>query len=195
MCCNYNLINYMEFPHKIIAIDIETNGTNSKTGSIIQMGAVLIDEEFEIKGEYNAYIKPIDEYWNEEARNVHKIEKEWLLENGKDPLDFLKEFEEFAKTWDCRVILASWGNYFDATFVKDYYMRLTKKYPFSYRSIDLKSIALWELAKRGIPMNYERGHGVESFLSQLGMKFEGTPHNALDDIKNTIKIMQKLRDM
>ncbi len=181
----------MKLPEKLIALDIESTDSDYQKGSIIQIGAVIVNEDLSLGAEFNTLIKPLDNYHNPDARKVHQITDE-MLENAPTIQDALDAFEKFAHTASPRPLLASWGNYFDITFIRETYRKIGRKYQFSYRSLDLKSIAIWEMAKH-TPIHGEGlSGGVNAFLNALGMQFEGTPHNALHDIKNTMRIIQAL---
>lgn len=174
----------MILPHNLICIDIETTDTNSKIGSVIQLSAIAVDKNFNFvhAREYDEYIKPLDFHRNSEAMKVNQISEE-LLKNGLCLHDALELFESFCEE---DKILASWGAYFDIPFLKVQYDKINRKWPFSYRTFDLKTVAIWESAKRNKPMS----SGVSRFLKSLNKKFVGKQHNALDDIRNSIEILR-----
>lgn len=184
----------LNLPFRFIALDLETTDSDAEIGSIIEIGALLVDENLNTQNETRILIKPLDDQWSERAQEIHKYTLEDVKRDGIPPMDALEQFEDFCRQAGGRPILSSWGNYFDITFLKGYYKRLGRIWNFSHRSLDLKSIALWEMAQRGIPMNAAKGHGVQSFLEALGQNFEGTQHHALDDIYNTIRILHFFRD-
>ena len=179
----------MELPSNIICIDIETTDSDSKSGSIIQLSAIAVDKNFEpIKArEFDVFIKPLDLYRNQKAMEVNKISEE-ILKTATPLIEALEMFESFC---DNDNILASWGAYFDVPFLKAQYNKIFRKWPFSYRSFDLKSIAIWESAKRNVPTS----SGVSRFLNTINKEFIGTPHNALDDIRNTIEILRYYKNV
>jgi DNA polymerase III epsilon subunit-like protein len=182
-----------DFPFKFVAIDLETTDLDPEVGSVIQIGAISINEDFQIIGQLETLIKPLDDHWSKKAQEVHKLTPEHLQKQGYPPLDALINFEGFTGLVGDQLQLASWGNYFDINFLRGYYKRVGRIFPFSHSSLDLKSIALWEMAKLGIAMNAAEGHGIESFLARLGLEFEGTPHNASHDIYNIYRVLNILR--
>ena len=180
----------MKLPYEIICIDLETTDTDKNRGSMIQLGAVIVDKEFKIlkRNEFCLYIKALDSFRNPKAMAVNRITEEQLDSHGVILQDALELFENFCEN---RKILAGWGgSYFDVPFLRKQYEKIGRKWPFGYKSIDLKSIAIWEIAKQDKPIS----GGVGRFLTTLGQDFEGNPHNAIDDIKNSIKILQVLKD-
>lgn len=176
----------MKLPFKLICIDIECTSPDPKLGSIVQLSAIKVDKDFTInKKVFNEYIRPLDSYRNSRAMKVHKITEE-QLRTAPNIWSVLEEFEKFCDI-SKNVILASWGAYFDIPFLEKQYEKIKKPWPFQYRTLDLKSIAIWEMAKRDRPLS----RGVNRYLEALDMKFEGIPHDALDDITNTIRILKK----
>lgn len=175
----------MKLPYEIVCIDIETTDTDKNRGSMIQLGAIIVDKEFKIikRNEFALYIKALDSYRNPKAMAVNRITEEQLNSHGVVLQDALELFENFCgKT----KILACWGAYFDVPFLRKQYEKIGREWPFGYKCIDLKSIAIWELAKQDKPTS----GGVGRFLNTLNQDFEGNPHNAIDDIKNSVKILQ-----
>ena len=175
----------MKFPHNLICIDIESTDSDKNSGSVIQIGAVVVNKDFKVektRGEFNLYIKPLDSYRNPEAMAVNKIPEECLT-NAINLNDALEMFENFCGD-DHR--LACWGTYFDVPFLFAQYKKIGREWPFGYRCFDLKSAAIWESAKHDKPMT----SGVMKFLKSINKEFKGTPHDALSDIKNTIRILE-----
>jgi len=175
----------MKLPHNLICIDIETTCSDEEKGSIIQLSAARVKQNFtHVLGDsFNLYVKPLDSYRNPEAMAVNKISEE-ILSTAYTLHDALDLFESFCEDDN---ILAAWGNYFDVVFLRKQYEKIYREYPFSHRSMDLKSIAIWEMAKRNKPMT----SGVSKFLKELGRPFVGEQHNAIDDISNTINILKE----
>lgn len=178
----------MKLPTKYIAIDIETTDADYRKGDIIQIGAVVVNEDLSIdipNGTFNIYIAPTSDFRNPEAMAVNKISEE-TLSKALMCQGALERFESWSQQFSDRPLLAAWGTYFDVTFLREYYRKIGRKYPFSYRCLDLKSIAIWEAAKRG----QSAEGGVHTFLEMNGLTFEGNPHDGLDDIINTMRIIQ-----
>lgn len=174
----------MKLPYKVVAIDLETTGTDKNIASILELGAVIMNEDLSIAREFQAYIKPLDDYWSQEAEKVNGLSKSFIEENGKPLAEVLMEFERW--TLGERV-LGAWGTYFDVQFLKAQYEKVHRPYPFDWRDFDLKTVAMWELGKQGKATM----KGVEHCLKKLGLTFEGDAHSALDDIKNCVRILQE----
>lgn len=180
----------MKLPFDVICIDLETTDIDSNTGSVIQIGAIAVNSEFKEIDSFETYIKPLSAHRNQKAMAVNRISED-VLSHSPRLQDALEMFEIFAlkdKSKDNSVILAAWGNYFDIDFLKKQYDKINRKWPFSYKSLDLKTIAIWEFGKRNIPFP----GGVQSASKLLNLEFEGIQHDALADIKNTFSILKKL---
>lgn len=177
----------MNFKDNIICIDIETTDIDPDKGSIIQISALKLNNNFDFDEHdiFDEYVKPLDNHRSKEAMNVNNI-TENILNEAYTLNEILTMFEEYCSNIK---ILASWGNYFDIPFLRKQYEKLNRKWPFSHRSYDLKTIALWEMAKKDKILKYG---GLKEMLDISGIEFKGVQHNSLDDIKNSIYLIKNL---
>jgi len=174
----------MILPKEMICLDIETTGTDFDISSVIQISAVLVDKQLNIIDEFDEYVKPLNWYRKTKAMEVNKISEETMAE-GLSLNTALELFENFCGR---NKFIASWPSGFDWPFLRKQYDKIGRAYPFGRRVVCLKSIAIWEMAKR----NMEVKGGVKKVIESLNKKFIGIPHNAIDDIKNTVYILQEL---
>jgi len=181
-----NRTKKFQLPFAFGAIDLETTDIDPEVGSIIQIGAVLLTNEMKVLDVFGSFIKPLDDHRNKEAMEVNGISEE-TLEKADELHIVLDRFEKFAKEVQC---LSSWGSYFDIPFLKEQYKKLDRTWPFGFKTLDLKSIAIWQMACRGKMI----GARVDRFLEALDMEFIGETHDAKADILNTLRIMEKLKD-
>ncbi len=177
----------MNLPYTLVCLDLETTDLDPTIGSVIQIAAIAVDQNFEpIQGrEFNLFVKPLDSYRNPKAMSVNKITEDTLL-TGFSLNDTLELFESFCET---EYVLASWGTYFDIPFLKEQYKKIGRKWPHGHKTFDLKTVAIWEMAKRNIS---EQG-GVQKMLETLHLQFKGIQHDALDDIKNSVEVLKNLK--
>lgn len=175
----------MKLKHKLICLDLETTDLDSNLGSIIQIGAVIVNQEFKLEknNEFDIYIKPLTKHRNFEAMKVNNISED-TLQSAIELNDALELFENFCRK---NKYLAAWGNYFDIPFLQKQYKKINRSWPFSHVSIDLKSIATWELAKQNITTT-----GLEKTASKMNLTFETNAHHALSDIKMSVNILIQL---
>ena len=174
----------MKLIQNTICVDIETTDSNPEIGSIIQLSGIVVGKDFKpmFAREFDTYIKPLDEYRNIQAMQVNGISEENLI-NAPSLYEALEMFESFCG-YD--KLLAAWGSYFDVPFLRKQYDKIRRRWPFGHKSFDLKSIAIWETSKKGID---DVKGGLSGYLEMNGEVFTGTKHNSLDDIKNTVKLM------
>jgi len=175
----------MLLPFNIICLDLETTDLNSEIGSIIQLSGIVVDKEFNLMfaREFDTFIKPLDEHRNKQAMLVNNI-KEEELKYAPILEEALLMFESFCED---DKILASWGSFFDIPFLRKQYEKINRKWPFGYKTIDLKSIGIWESSKKDLGLI--KG-GLSEYLEMNGSVFDGIKHNSLDDIKNTVKLIK-----
>jgi len=76
-----------------VIIDIEASGFGSHSYPI-EVGVILED-----KSKYCSLIKPESnwKHWSKEAEDVHHIDRNSLIKNGKSPLDVAKDLNEILK--------------------------------------------------------------------------------------------------
>ena len=190
-----------KFPKDLIIFDVETSGTDPETSSIIQLGAVIFDRNGHLfrngGGEiysFNEYVKLYTKEWSEEAFEIHKIEKSYLQERGKDIETVLQLFEVWASPiWDDlknRYWLAQWSCGFDTNMLKGAYKKVDREYPFHYRSFDIASIIRFELARRG---KLFQKCGENKCAEALGIEVKDIRlHDALYDAQLSGQILERI---
>lgn len=188
----------MKLPWYLLAIDLETTGSDPEKSAICQIGAVLVSPALEEMAWCDTLVKPLAEcVFEQGAMDCHKIPKLTMETDGKYLHEALETLERTLMTSGLvnfrdgqyrNVVLASWANYFDIPFLRRQYEKIGRPFPFNYKSIDFKSIAIWEMAKRDVVIK----EGLSAYASTLGLTFDGTPHNALADIKSACRVLRKL---
>lgn len=177
----------MRLPHKLVAIDIETTGLFPEAGAdIVQIGAVIVNEDLSMGNTFKSYVKPKSEYRDAKAMQINGISEATLAE-APELEEAMDKLWRFAINGTCTTqpSLAAWGPTFDFSFI----MAVCHKYGiearYNFRPIDLKTIAWWEFAHMGTTSN-----GVAGYLKKVGLEFEGEKHDALSDIVNTVRLIQ-----
>ncbi len=164
----------------LVIIDVETSGSDTRTASIIQLGAVKLSKTGVIgKVTFELNVLPYKELWDKNAERIHGITKEDLLKTGYWITKVLQHFEEWAgdpKTF----YLAQWSCGFDTDMMRGAYeSTLAMKYPFSYRVFDVASIVRWHLAMKG---KLGKKCGEAQCAKRLGIPVEEDKcHDALYD--------------
>ena len=78
----------------------------------------------------------------------------------------------------------SWGDY-DRNQLKQDCVFHNTPYPFDNDHINIKKVVAQHL-------NLPKPKGIGSMLCYLDLKFIGTPHRGIDDVKNIVQILRKL---
>lgn len=173
---------------RFIIIDIETTGQNKRIHDIIQLGAVKLDNECNITDKFTINIKPLNpNYWSIKAEEIHKMSKEYILQNG---IECNKAFEEFEK-WvgnPKEYYLSAWGVYFDINFLVEQYEKINRPYPFSYRTLDVASVVRFYLT-----VLTKKFPGEEKAAKLLDIELEENHlHNGLYDAEISAKMLKEV---
>ncbi len=175
-----------ERPEAFVSVDIEASGPSPSTGSLLSIGACLVDDP---SVDFYVELKPIAEHrWDDQAAAVHGLERGRLERDGADPAAAM---ERFAAWIDVACagnspIFVGFNAPFDWMFVADYFWRYVGRNPFGISALDLKS---YFMASQGVPAwaGTRRSH-VDDALSID----PDHNHNALDDAKGQARLARAL---
>lgn len=170
----------------LISVDIEASGDSPSNGSLLSIGACLVDDPS--VGIY-LELKPVPDLpWSDEAEGVHKLTRDHLERNGLDPADAMGQLDEWVRDqaqgrWP---VFVGFNAGFDWMFVVDAFWRYLGRNPFGIAALDLKSL-------------YMGSHGVTRWGQtrkvhierRLGVHFEHS-HNALEDARDQARLAQVL---
>jgi len=171
----------------LVSVDVETSGPSPSTGSLLSIGACLVDDP--ATGLY-LELQPVASLpWTEEAARIHRLDRERLLREGLAPEQAMGRFEAWlARACSGRQpVFVGFNAGFDWMFVDDYFQRHLGRNPFGPSALDIKSyymgrerVALWsETTHRHVRQRYP-------------VAIEHT-HNALDDAREQAELMRLLR--
>jgi DNA polymerase III epsilon subunit-like protein len=165
-----------------VSVDIETSGPTPQTGSMLSIGACLVDDT---SVSFYVELKPMpDRPWSDDAFHIHRLQRDRLEREGLEPVDAMHRFSDWlAEVCDGRrPVFVGFNAAFDWMFVADHFWRLTGGNPFGATALDLKSyymgrerIERWELTRR---MHIDEHYGLEHDHN----------HNALDDARGQARI-------
>lgn len=172
-------------------IDLETTGTDPTKHDIIEIGYVAVDvEKNEIVPNSSARRLVTPERWeNREshAMEINGISEESLCNYSLDlqaTLDTLGSLD-----WE-DTELAGWGVTFEYNFLTEAYNRKDIKVPFSYRTVDVRSIfdyycALFQMPRPKV--------GLGGCCEYLEIEWDPKQaHKALYDATKTAEILRKM---
>ena len=176
---------------KHIMIDLEMNSINKENQEvrtylkreIIEIGAVMMDEEFKIIKTLNIYIKPQFNPIVDKIEELTGISNEKVVESN----GFLEVMEEFIQ-WigEGEVTIYSWSEH-DL-------MQLKKEC--SYKGVNSERLEYlfdhWVDFQEefGVLLGIEKKISLNYAIGAAELSFEGQEHNALDDALNTAHILQ-----
>jgi DNA polymerase III epsilon subunit-like protein len=174
----------------LVSVDIEASGPSPSTGSLLSIGACLIEDP-EI--EFYVELKPLpDRPWDDDAARIHRLDRDALMRDGLAAQAALAEFESWLSE-KCgssgRPIFVGFNAPFDWMFVADYFWRYLGRNPFGISALDLKS---YYMGNRAV----ERW--AETSRSHIDQRLGLTrvhSHQALDDARGQAEIARVLMGM
>lgn len=189
-----------------LVIDLEMSGDDPSWHDIIQIGAVLYTEDWKELGRYKTNVYPDnEEAFSQPSAEVHGL----TLEELKDaPMrhEALEGLEEWVLS--CRnlkpdpfdntrllkhTMLAGLGLVNDFAFLRSAYGMENRKWPFSYRMLDMQSLThvLFPILEQA-GMNPPRRQSLDAISAFFGLEREGYDHDALEDALLTGECFRKL---
>jgi ribonuclease T len=125
-----------------ISVDVEASGPTPGTGSLIAIGACLVDQP---EVQFEATIAPIPGLpWSDAAQRVHGLTREVLAVEGTSPENAMRSFVDWVDTVAAgrRAVFVGFNATFDWMFVADYFERFVGRNPFGPSGLDLKALYL-----------------------------------------------------
>jgi len=175
-----------ESDEALVSVDIEASGPSPSTGSMLSIGACLVDDP--AVGIY-IEIKPLaDRGWSNDAARVHGLDRQRLEANGIEPAGAMRLLADWLAEacGDRRPIFVGFNSPFDWMFVADYMWRYLGRNPFGISALDLKSyymagegVARWDETRR---LYVDERLGIASDHN----------HHALDDARGQAALARLL---
>lgn len=145
-CFMFNGI-HMRFIKDLLLFDLETSGPDPDKDVVLQIGATILDKDNLLEKSYfSAYIRNsvLIETLTEQAKSGHtSIE---ALQNGLKPLDFIKQFGQFATGGVTLVV----PNSSRLLFLKQMYKKQTTAFPFELYTLDLWTLSYVRSMSKGL---------------------------------------------
>ena len=191
-----------------LVLDLEMTGPEPDYNEIIQVGAVLFDDDWNERGQYLTNVYPENEEgFSSEAEKVHNLS---LAELQDAPMiyDVLPELEEWiikqlglvkrGPSTDNSgllrdVIICGQSVINDINFLKEAYRLEKLKWPYSRTLIDLHTLAYFvfrilKKRKQRVPDRLS----LTAIAAYFGFEREGDFHNALEDAVLTAQCLKKV---
>lgn len=185
---------------KILYVDTETTGLSPTTNGLIQIaGAIEID--YEIKEYFNFKVNTFDaDVLDQKALDVHGISAV-EIKTFEDPYKvhntLTKMFSKYVNKFDRndKFTPIGYNVKFDLDFLSAWFKKCGDSYFGSWqnwRSIDILNLVNY-LAFEGTIKAIN--HKLETICEYFEMPFQEEAHDALVDVKQTIKLFQKIRSV
>ncbi|TAG04904.1 MAG: 3'-5' exonuclease [Cytophagia bacterium] len=192
-----------------LVLDLEMSGTNVEYNEIIQIGAVLYDENWKELGQFldNVYPEDKDNFsasaeavhgltWEElqDAPMLHELLPEledWIVEK----IGIRKPTTTQKENTLRNVIICGQSVINDINFLKFAYKKENLKWNYSYTLMDLHTLSyfLFEIFKEN-KMDTPKGRSLGKIAEFFGFNREDSLHNALEDAVLTGKCFKKIME-
>jgi len=174
-----------------ISVDVETSGPTPGTGSLLAIGACLVDRPEE---GIELLLRPDPALpWRSDAEAVHHLSQDFLVREGLDPnaaMGQLAAWLERVVPAGAVPVLVSFNAPFDWMFVADYAWRHLGRNPFGISALDLKALYLGrhlDTVERWADTS--KHHVRQRYPVDLPHT-----HRALDDAREQAEMCRLIRD-
>ena len=172
-----------------VIVDLEATCWEQKKGrknEIIEIGAVLIDDQKQPLDEFNQIIKPvINPKLSDFCIELTTITQE-MVDNGNHFIEALTDFIKWIEHYGNDYLLCSWGYYDKNQFISDCEVH-NHNTDWLHQHISIKhQYALIKSLRRPV--------GMKTALKMEEIPMEGTHHRGIDDAKNISKVFIKYFD-
>jgi ribonuclease T len=182
----------MPQPHDrevLISVDVETSGPTPGTGSLIAIGACLVDRPD--VGFYRELQPIVGLPWDPGAERVHGLSETRLDEQGLPPGAAMADMGAWVAGVCAggRPVFVGFNAPFDWMFVADYFHRFLGGNPFGFAALDLKALFM---GRCGV------AHWADTTMRQVLARYPvDSPHthHALDDARMQAAIARRLLDL
>lgn len=183
-----------------LILDLEMTGGETGYHDIIQIGAVLANDDWKVISEFQSLVYPDhEENFTAAAEEIHGISLA-DLEEAPMPYEVLENFEAWIRKSLRRnssisltdIVVCGQSVINDINFLEHQYSDQNMKWPFSYKLIDLMSISfvfyqIFDANKLQHPKSYS----LKAVAAFFGLQREEAAHDALEDAKLTFHCFKK----
>jgi DNA polymerase III epsilon subunit-like protein len=174
-----------------ISVDVETSGPTPGTGSLLSIGACLVDRPEE---GIELLLKPDPTLpWGDDAEAVHHLGRDFLAHEGLDPgeaMERLAAWLERVVPPGSRPVFVGFNAPFDWMFVADYAWRHLGRNPFGISALDLKALYM------GRHLDTVE-HWADTSKHHVRRRYPVDlphTHRALDDAREQARMCRLIRD-
>lgn len=186
-----------------LIVDLEMSGPDAGYHEIIQIGAVLVNDNWSPLGTFLTNVYPEDkEAFTASAEQVHGLSLE-DLEEAPMIYEVLEDFEKWIRKMLKRqsgdlkdIVLCGQSVIHDINFLKFAYRNENMEWPFSNKLIDLHTIAFFTFKiMEANGLTIPKGLSLKAISAFFAMEREGDTHNALEDAELTMKCLERFFKM
>lgn len=184
---------------KHIVVDLEMNNIRRRsearkicTNEIIEIGASMLDENLWEIGKFQIYVKP--EYNDVIVPKISKLTgiTNEMVANAPTFSVAFKQFTDWCLNIKDDVIIYAWSNTDHSQVMKEIQL---KQYKLSEEEHKLMEHGWTDFQNEfDIHLGFERQISLKLALDMAGIDFNGRQHDALDDARNTAKLLRVFKD-
>jgi ribonuclease T len=182
LACEHHAVSDEVF----VSVDIEASGASPSVGSMISLGACLVDDPS--VGIYLELRPDRGLAWDESAAQVHGLARERLEREGLEPAEAMQRLAAWLAEvcGDRQPVFVGFNAAFDWMFVADYFARHVGSNPFGVSALDLKSYFMGR--ERVTKWADTRRVRIDD---RLGLDADHT-HHALEDARGQARLARIL---
>ena len=184
---------------KHIVVDLEMNNIRRRsearkicTNEIIEIGASMLDENLWEIGKFQIYVKP--EYNDVIVPKISKLTgiTNEMVANAPTFSVAFKQFTDWCLNIKDDVMIYAWSNTDHSQVMKEIQL---KQYKLSEEEHKLMEHGWTDFQNEfDIHLGFERQISLKLALDLAGIDFNGRQHVALDDARNTAKLLRVFKD-
>lgn len=184
---------------KHIVVDLEMNNIRRRsearkicTNEIIEIGASMLDENLWEIGKFQIYVK--SEYNDVIVPKISKLTgiTNEMVANAPTFSVAFKQFTDWCLNIKDDVMIYAWSNTDHSQVMKEIQL---KQYKLSEEEHKLMEHGWTDFQNEfDIHLGFERQISLKLALDMAGIDFNGRQHDALDDARNTAKLLRVFKD-
>ena len=184
---------------KHIVVDLEMNNIRRRsearkicTNEIIEIGASMLDENLWEIGKFQIYVKP--EYNDVIVPKISKLTgiTNEMVANAPTFSVAFKQFTDWCLNIKDDVMIYAWSNTDHSQVMKEIQL---KQYKLAEEEHKLIEHGWTDFQNEfDIHLGFERQISLKLALDMAGIDFNGRQHDALDDARNTAKLLRVFKD-